>query len=76
LASEERLVEKASPYLRNLNKTTGLLVSLRVRENDQMVILDRVEGNYPVKVIFPVGTHQPLNHGARKTPSRLSLSTG
>ena len=55
----ERLVEKAAPYLRNLNNTTGLLVSLRVLENDQMVILDRVEGNDPVKVIFPVGTHQP-----------------
>jgi DNA-binding IclR family transcriptional regulator len=67
----ERLVEKASPYLRNLNKTTGLLVSLRVRENDQMVILDRVEGNDPVKVIFPVGTHQPLNHGA---PGKLLLA--
>ena len=67
----ERLVEKASPYLRDLNKTTGLLVSLRVLENEQMVILDRVEGNDPVKVIFPVGTHQPLNHGA---PGKLLLA--
>jgi DNA-binding IclR family transcriptional regulator len=60
----ERLIEQASPYLRDLNKTTGLLVSLRVLENEQMVIVDRVEGNDPVKVIVPVGTHQPLNHGA------------
>ncbi len=60
----ERLIEKASPYLRDLNKTTGLLVSLRVLENDEMVIVERVEGNDPVKVNFPVGTHQPLNHGA------------
>ena len=60
----ERLVEKASPYLRDLNNTTGLLVSLRVLENEQMVIVDRVEGKDPVKVIVPVGTHQPLNHGA------------
>ena len=67
----ERLVEKASPYLRDLNKATGLLVSLRVIENDQMVIVDRVEGNDPVKVIFPVGTHQPLNHGA---PGKLLLA--
>ena len=67
----ERLVEKAAPYLRDLNNTTGLLVSLRVLENDQMVILDRVEGNDPVKVIFPVGTHQPLNHGA---PGKLLLA--
>jgi DNA-binding IclR family transcriptional regulator len=67
----ERLVEKASPYLRDLNKATGLLVSLRVLENEQMVILDKVEGNDPVKVIFPVGTHQPLNHGA---PGKLLLA--
>ena len=67
----ERLVEKASPYLRELNKATGLLVSLRVLENEQMVIVDRVEGNDPVKVIFPVGTHQPLNHGA---PGKLLLA--
>jgi DNA-binding IclR family transcriptional regulator len=67
----ERLIEKASPYLHDLNKTTGLLVSLRAFENDQMVILDRVEGKDPVKVIFPVGTHQPLNHGA---PGKLLLA--
>lgn len=67
----ERLVEKASPYLRDLNKTTGLLVSLRVLENDEMVILDRVEGKDPVKVIFPVGTRQPINHGA---PGKLLLA--
>jgi IclR family transcriptional regulator, KDG regulon repressor len=67
----ERLVEKACSYLRDLNKTTGLLVSLRVLENEQMVIIDRVEGNDPVKVIFPVGTHQPLNHGA---PGKLLLA--
>jgi len=67
----ERLVEKASPYLRDLNKTTGLLVSLRVLENDEMVIVDRVEGTDPVKVIFPVGTRQSMNHGA---PGKLLLA--
>jgi DNA-binding IclR family transcriptional regulator len=67
----ELLVEKASRALRDLNKTTGLLVSLRVLENDQMVIVDRVEGNDPVKVIVPVGTHQRLNHGA---PGKLLLA--
>src|SRR5215510_177932 len=69
--TRERLVEKASPYLRDLNKTTGLLVSLRVLENEQMVIVDRIEGTDPVKVIVPVGTHQPLNHGA---PGKLLLA--
>ena len=36
-----------------------------------MVIVDRVEGNDPVKVIVPIGTHQPLNHGA---PGKLLLA--
>jgi DNA-binding IclR family transcriptional regulator len=36
-----------------------------------MVILDRVEGTDPVKVVFPMGTHQPLNHGA---PGKLLLA--
>ena len=67
----ERLVERAAPYLRDLNKTTRLLVSLRVLENDEIVILDRVEGKDPVKVIFPVGTRQPINHGA---PGKLLLA--
>jgi DNA-binding IclR family transcriptional regulator len=71
VGKRERLVEKASPYLRDLNKTTGLLVSLRVLENEQMVIVDRVEGRDPVKVIVPVGTQQPLNHGA---PGKLLLA--
>jgi len=71
VGKRERLVERASSYLRDLNKTTGLLVSLRVVENEQMVIVDRVEGTDPVKVIFPVGTHQPLNHGA---PGKLLLA--
>lgn len=67
----KQLVERASPYVIGLNRVTGLLVSLRILENDQMAILDRVEGNDPVKVIFPVGTRQPLNHGA---PGKLLLA--
>ena len=67
----KRLVERASPYLIELNRITGLLVSLRILEDDRMVILDRVEGHDPVKVNFPVGTHQPCNHGA---PGKLLLA--
>src|SRR5262245_52976902 len=71
LGLRERLVQKASPYLLDLNKATGLLVSLRVLDNEEMVILDRVEGRDPVKVIFPIGTRQPINHGA---PGKLLLA--
>src|SRR5262245_12837894 len=58
----ERLVEKASPFLRDLNKITGLLVSLRVLENDEMVIHDRVEVKDTLKVIFLYGTRQHMNN--------------
>ena len=71
IGERKRLVEKASPYLRDLNQMTGLLVSLRVLENDEMVIVERVEGKDPVKVIFPVGARQAMNHGA---PGKLLLA--
>lgn len=58
------LCEKAGPYLWELHRATGLTVSLRVLENDKLVVLDRVEGTNPLKVVYPVGAHLPCNHGA------------
>jgi len=46
----ERLIEKASPYLRDLNNTTGLLVSLRVLENELAAFLSC--GVEELKAIF------------------------
>ena len=40
-------------------------------ENDEIVILARVEAIHPLKVVYPVGTHQPCNHGA---PGKLLLA--
>jgi hypothetical protein len=34
-------------------------------------ILARVEATHPLKVVYPVGTHQPCNHGA---PGKLLLA--
>jgi DNA-binding IclR family transcriptional regulator len=58
------LRQKAAPYLAELNKATGLLVSLRVLENDELLVLDRVEGASPLTVVYPVGTRLACNHGA------------
>jgi IclR family KDG regulon transcriptional repressor len=66
-----RLCERAAPYLRRINKRCGFLASLRTMERDEIVILDRVEGTHPLKVVYPVGTHQPCNHGA---PGKLLLA--
>ena len=35
------------------------------------MILARVEGIHPLKIVYPVGTHHPCNHGA---PGKLLLA--
>jgi DNA-binding IclR family transcriptional regulator len=52
------------PYLWELHRATGVTVSVRVLENDKLVVLDRVEGASPLKVVYPAGAHLPCNHGA------------
>lgn len=58
------LCEKATPYLWEVHRATGSTVSLRVLEGDALVVLDRIEGSHPLKVVYPVGAHLPCNHGA------------
>ena len=58
------LCEKAAPYLWEVHQGTGFTVSLRVLEGDKLVVLDRIEGSHPLKVVYPVGAHLPCNHGA------------
>jgi DNA-binding IclR family transcriptional regulator len=58
------LCEKAAPYLWKIHQATGFTVSLRVLEGDKLVVLDRIEGSHPLKVVYPVGAHLPCNHGA------------
>ncbi len=58
------LCQKAAPYLWEVHKASGFTVSLRVLEGDKMVVLDRIDGSHPLKVVYPVGAHLPCNHGA------------
>ena len=58
------LCEKAAPYLWEIHRATSFTVSLRVLEGDKLVVLDRIEGSHPLKVVYPVGAHLPCNHGA------------
>jgi IclR family transcriptional regulator, KDG regulon repressor len=60
----EELRAKAAPYLRELHQTTSCTVSLRVMDKDKIVIVDRIEAPHHLRVVFPVGTHLPCNHGA------------
>ena len=65
------LSQKADLYLKEINEKCGFLASLRTMEDDEIVILARVEATHPLKVVYPVGTHQPCNHGA---PGKLLLA--
>jgi IclR family transcriptional regulator, KDG regulon repressor len=58
------LSEKADPYLKQINERCGFLASLSSMDHDEIVILARVEAIHALKVAYPVGTHQPCNHGA------------
>ena len=58
------LCEKAAPYLWEIHQASRFTVSLRVLEGDKLVVLDRIEGSDPLKVVYPVGAHLPCNHGA------------
>ncbi len=58
------LCEKAASYLWEVHQATSFTVSLRVLEGDKLVVLDRIEGSHPLKVVYPVGAHLPCNHGA------------
>jgi DNA-binding IclR family transcriptional regulator len=58
------LCEKAAPYLWEIHRATASTVSLRVLEGDALVVVDRIEGSHPLKVVYPVGAHLPCNHGA------------
>jgi DNA-binding IclR family transcriptional regulator len=60
----EELRLKAASYLRTLHKLTSCTVSLRVMDGEKIVILDRLEAPHNLRVVFPVGTHFPINHGA------------
>jgi DNA-binding IclR family transcriptional regulator len=65
------LCDKADFYLNQINKQCGFLASLRSLDHEEVVILARVEGIHPLKIVYPVGTHHPCNHGA---PGKLLLA--
>ncbi len=58
------LSEKAAPYLKQIHDRCGFLTSVRTMDHDEVIILARIEAIHPLKVVYPVGTHQACNHGA------------
>ena len=54
----------ALPFMHRLQGKVGGTVSLGILDNDELLILDRVEPSDLLRVAFPVGTRLPCNHGA------------
>jgi IclR family transcriptional regulator, acetate operon repressor len=54
----------ALPHLTALSETTGDAVHLVVRDQHDVVLLERVPGRHPVQVVVPVGFRVPLHAGA------------
>lgn len=60
----EQLKQVALPTIRALSKSLGVTVALRVREGDQMVIIDRVESEDLLRVSYPIGFKHPISFGS------------
>jgi len=54
----------AAPYMQDLQRQVGGTVSLRVLDNDGLLIVERIEPVDFLRVAYPVGTRLPYNHGA------------
>jgi len=60
----EQLKQVALPTILALSKSLGVTVALRVREGDQMVIIDRVESEDLLRVSYPIGFKHPISFGS------------
>jgi len=54
----------AAPFMQDLQRQVGGTVSLRVLDNDELLVVERVEPADFLRVAYPVGTRLPYNHGA------------
>ena len=54
----------AVPFMRELQTQAGGTVSLRVLDNDELLVVERIEPSDFLRVAYPVGTRLPYNHGA------------
>jgi DNA-binding IclR family transcriptional regulator len=54
----------AAPFMQDLQRQVGGTVSLRVLDNDELLVVERIEPSDFLRVAYPVGTRLPYNHGA------------
>ncbi|MBO2449703.1 IclR family transcriptional regulator [Actinomadura barringtoniae] len=62
---ESDLLTAARPVMTELSAATGETVTLHVREGEEIVVADRVQGSrHPVRVDYQPGDRNPLSVGA------------
>ena len=54
------LRDRARPHLRALAERTGVTANLAVRDGNEIVYIDKIEGRYPVQLRSSVGWRGPL----------------
>jgi IclR family KDG regulon transcriptional repressor len=59
-----QIQRSALPVMRSLEESLGVTVALRIREGKQMVVIDRVESNDPLRVSFPLGLRHSISFGS------------
>lgn len=56
--------EVARPHLESLNEATGHTIHLAVRQEDEVVYVDKVESRYPLRMYSRVGRPVPISAAA------------
>jgi DNA-binding IclR family transcriptional regulator len=55
------LRQRARPLLKHLARTTGLTAHLGIREKLEVIYIEKVESNNPIRIASAIGWHAPLH---------------
>lgn len=59
----DHLAYTAHPTLEWLSKSLNATATIRIREGNQMVVIDRIEGQGHLRVTYPIGDRHPISFG-------------
>ncbi len=62
-SAQDQWIHAARPALRSLSESLGVTVAIRLREGNQMVVIDRVESQGHLRVTYPIGDRHPITFG-------------
>jgi len=70
-SAQDQWVHAARSALRSLSESLGVTAAIRVREGNQMVVIDRVEGQGHLRVTYPIGDRHPITFGGNRQSASL-----